>query len=70
MGLSAGVMKENNNLQVTSISKTDTLEEIGNYWDTHSLSEYWDRTYEVQFEVRIQQRQHVTVKRELTGCKR
>ncbi len=30
---------------------TATLEEIGEFWDTHSLADYWDETHEVAFEV-------------------
>jgi len=40
-------MKESNDTQVTSISKARTLEEIGDFWDTHSLADYWDDTHEV-----------------------
>ncbi len=28
----------------TSISKSNTYEEIGKFWDTHDLSEYWEQT--------------------------
>ncbi len=28
-----------------------TYEEIGEFWDTHSLADYWDQTHEVEFEV-------------------
>ena len=26
-----------------------TPEEIGKFWDTHSLADYWDETHEVEF---------------------
>lgn len=39
-------MKENNDTQLTSISKASTLEEIADFWDTHSLAGYWDKTHE------------------------
>jgi hypothetical protein len=32
-------MSENEDTPMTSISKARTLEEIADYWDTHSLSE-------------------------------
>ena len=35
-------MKENKDEQVTSISKAQTLEEIADYWDTHSLADHWE----------------------------
>jgi len=38
--------------QLTSISKARTLEEIADFWDTHSLADYWDQIYEVEFKVR------------------
>lgn len=54
-------MSENKNRQTTSISKAQTLEEIGEFWDTHSLDDYWDETREVEFEVRAKQRKRVTL---------
>ena len=45
----------------TSISKASTLEEIGEFWDSHSLADYWDQTHEVSFEVRAQRRRRVTI---------
>jgi hypothetical protein len=46
---------------MTSISKARTLEEIAEFWDTHSLAEYWDQTHEVEFEVRAKRRRRVTL---------
>lgn len=54
-------MKESEDTQVTSISKAQTLEEIANFWDTHSLADYWDQTHEVEFEVRAKRRRRVTL---------
>ena len=54
-------MSENKNTQLTSISQAETLEEIGEFWDTHSLDDYWDKTREARFEVRAKQRRRVTV---------
>lgn len=45
----------------TEISKARTLEEIGDFWDTHSLDDYWDKTREAEFEVRAERRRRVTV---------
>jgi len=47
--------------QVTSISKARTIEEIGEFWDTHSLADYWDQTHEVEVEVRAERRRWVTI---------
>ncbi len=54
-------MKENKDTQVTSISKAQTLEEIADFWDTHSLADYWDQTHEVEFELRVKRRRRVTL---------
>ena len=45
----------------TSILKARTLEEIAEFWDTHSLDDYWDQTHEVTFAVRAQRRRRVTL---------
>ena len=34
-----------------------TSEEIGEFWDTHSLADYWDETHEVEFQVNLKSRQ-------------
>ena len=38
----------------SSISKAKSYEEIGEFWDTHDLAEYWDQTKPAKFEVDIQ----------------
>ena len=45
----------------TSISKAQTEEEIDEFWDTHSLADYWDQTKEVDVEVRAKRRRRVTL---------
>lgn len=54
-------MSENDESQVTSICKARTLEEIAEFWDTHSLADYWDQTHEVEFEVTAKRRRRVTL---------
>jgi len=49
-------MEENKEEQVTSISKSRTLEEIAEFWDTHSLTDYADQIREVEIEVRASHR--------------
>lgn len=49
-------MTEENEPRLTSISKARTLDEIAEFWDTHSLADYWDQTHEVEFEVRASRR--------------
>ncbi len=38
----------------SSISKAKTYREMGEFWDTHDLSDYWDQTYPVEFDVDLQ----------------
>jgi hypothetical protein len=38
----------------SSISKARSYQQIGEFWDNHDLSEYWDQTRPVKFEVDIQ----------------
>jgi hypothetical protein len=54
-------MNEPEDIPRTSISKARTLEEIADFWDTHSLDDYWDQTHEVAFEVRAQRRRRITL---------
>ena len=54
-------MSEKDNTQLTSISKARTLEEIADFWDTHSLADYWNQTHEVEFEVRAKRRRRITL---------
>ena len=54
-------MSENKDTQTTSISQAQTAEEIGEFWDAHSLDDYWDETREADFEVRAKQRKRVSV---------
>ncbi|MBI3302425.1 MAG: hypothetical protein HYZ72_10180 [Deltaproteobacteria bacterium] len=54
-------MSESDEPRLTSISKARTLDEISDFWDTHSLADYWDQTQEVEFEVRAQRRRRVTL---------
>jgi len=55
----------NENEKVASISKARTAEEIAEFWDSHSLDDYWDQTREVAFEVRAKQRRRVTLAPEI-----
>jgi hypothetical protein len=54
-------MNENKNTQISSISQAKTLEEIGEFWDTHSLDDYWEETREAEFEVRAERKRRITV---------
>jgi len=54
-------MNENKNTQISNISQAKTLEEIGEFWDTHSLDDYWKETREAEFEVRAERKRRITV---------
>ncbi len=38
----------------SSLSKARSYKEIGDFWDTHDLSDFWDKTKEAKFEVDIE----------------
>ena len=38
----------------SSISQASSYKDIGEYWDTHDLSEIWDKTRKVKFDVQIE----------------
>ncbi len=50
-----------NDREETNISKARSVGEIGAFWDTHSIAEHWDKTHEVEFDVRAQRRRRVTL---------
>lgn len=58
-------MSGNKDNPTTTISKARTLDEIAEFWDTHSLADYWDQTHEVEFEVRAMPRRRITLAPEL-----
>ena len=37
------------------------MEEIADYWDSHSLADHWDETEEVRVEVRAERRRRITL---------
>ena len=37
----------------SSISNSTSYEEIGEFWDSHDLSDYWDKTKPVDFDINI-----------------
>lgn len=54
-------MRTDDELQTTPISKAATPEEIGEFWDSHSLADHWDQTSEASFEVRAVARRRITL---------
>lgn len=58
-------MGQHEQKQTSSISKAASYEEIGEYWDSHSLDDHWDTTEEAEFEVRAKRRHRVAVDQEI-----
>ncbi len=54
-------MSENNETKITSLSNAQTLDEIANFWDTHSLDDYWNQTHDADFEVKVLRRRRITL---------
>jgi len=38
----------------SDISKSSSYQEIGEYWDKHDLSDIWEQTEQVEFDINIQ----------------
>lgn len=52
----------------TSISKSRSYLEIGEYWNTHDLAEIWAQTEPAEFEVEIQaERKYYPIDRDLSN---
>ena len=58
-------MSESKDTERTSISEAQSAKEIADFWDTHSLDDYWDKTREAKFEVRAKPRRRVTLEPEI-----
>jgi hypothetical protein len=41
-------------MKKSSISKATDLMAMGEFWDKHDLSDYWDKTSPVKFDVKIE----------------
>ena len=49
----AALQLRNMNDNKSSITKADSYEKIGEFWDNNDVTDYWDKTVEVEFEVEI-----------------
>jgi len=38
----------------STISKSSTYRQLGEFWDTHDLSEFWDKTKPASFDVAME----------------
>jgi hypothetical protein len=56
-------MRKSKTPKTTNISNARSLEEIAEFWDTHSLADYWDQTHEVEFEVQAKRRNRTTLEK-------
>ncbi|MBW8878708.1 MAG: hypothetical protein JF614_27430 [Acidobacteria bacterium] len=41
------------------LSRTDSLDELVNFFDTHDMGEYWDQMPEAELEIDIRRRKHL-----------
>ena len=46
--------EEDTKINKTSISNSESYEEIGEFWDNNSLDTYWSETEEVAFEINLE----------------
>ena len=52
----------------SSISQAQSYQEIGEFWDTHDVTDYWEDTEPVEFEVDIQSEvRYCALERTLAG---
>ena len=54
-------MNASDTKRTTSISRASSIEQISDYWDTHSLADHWDQTHEVEMDVKVIRRHRVTL---------
>ena len=52
-------MNERNREGRSSISGAGSIEEIGEFWDSHSLADYAEKTAEVSFDLRARRRRRI-----------
>ena len=51
--------------EVTSVSKARSLDEIAEFWDSHSLADTWDEMPDVELKVRALPRRRIVIAPEL-----
>lgn len=54
-------MSESKDQQLSSISKANSYERIGEYWDKHSLVDHWDETVEAEFDIRAERQHRIAI---------
>ncbi|WP_084604820.1 CopG family antitoxin [Desulfonatronum thioautotrophicum] len=58
-------MKKSEHASQSTLSQADSLDEIATFWDDHSLSDFWDMTREVSFDVRAERVRRIPLDPEL-----
>jgi len=51
--------------RTAAISRATGVEKLAEFWDSHSLADYWGQTAEALFELRATRRRRVTIAPEL-----
>ena len=52
--------EEDTKINKSSISNSSSYEEMGEFWDEHSLDEYWLETEKVDFEINLRPNKRLT----------
>lgn len=52
--------EEDFKINKSSISKSSSYEEIGEFWDEHSLDEFWSETEKATFQIKIEPNEKLT----------
>ena len=58
-------MSENGETRLSSISKADSYEAMGEFWDTHDTADYWDQFEEVQIDVAMKPRHRIVIEEDM-----
>lgn len=58
---------DENNVKDPIPEEFSSIDEAAEFWDTHSLADYWAETREVEIEVRAPRRRRVTLAPELAA---
>lgn len=54
-------MQESNQQELPEISRSRTIEEMAEFWDTHDTADYWDQFEEVEINVTMKPRHRVVI---------
>jgi hypothetical protein len=52
--------EENTKMARSSISNATSYEDIGEFWDEHDTTDYWEQTYPVEFTINLGPKSQVT----------